>query len=75
MPNDAPAQKAGSTEHDDGVLFRLAAIARGLNRLLPPISWGAMSSFSPNISSIDFSEHDIERPDDRRDVSQHVPAA
>ena len=26
-------------------------------------------------SSIDLSEHDIERADDRRDISKHVPAA
>jgi hypothetical protein len=35
MPNDASAEKPGSAEYDDGSLFRLAAIAHWLNRLLP----------------------------------------
>ena len=75
VPNDASAQKAGSAEYDDGVLFRLAAIVHCINRLCL-LLWGVILSFSTRTSlSVDLPEHDIERPDDRRDVGQHVPAA
>jgi hypothetical protein len=37
--------------------------------LLPLTVW-----LSRHYLSVDFPEHDIERADDSRDVSQHVPA-
>ena len=59
MPNDASAQKAGSAEYDDDVLFRLAAIVHYINRLCLFL-WGcplalehAYRSISPNTISSD----------------------
>ena len=75
VPNDASAQKAGSAEYDDGVLFRLAAIVHCINRLCL-LLWGVILSFSTRTSlSVDLPEHDVERSDDRRDVGKHMPAA